>query len=67
MGGQWAFLCCANAAEQANPMDATMAKIKQFLDYCATHDDAVTMYWASDLLLVVHSDAGYLNKKYTCI
>jgi len=33
------------------------------LDYCATQDDAVLTYNKSDMVLAVHSDAGYLNEK----
>jgi hypothetical protein len=31
-----------------------------FLNYCATHPDAVLRYTASDMVLQVHSDAAYL-------
>jgi hypothetical protein len=39
-----------------------MTRCKQFLDYAATHQDAILTYKASDMVLVVHSDASYLSK-----
>ncbi len=53
----------AIATEQANPMEKTRATIKQLLDYCATQDEAVLAYKASKMILAVHSDTGYCNKK----
>ena len=54
----------AIAAQQAAPTMQTMEKVKQFLDYCATNDDAVITYKKSKMVLTVHSDAGYLNKPH---
>ncbi len=53
----------AIAMEQAKPTTKTLAKVKQLLDYCATQDEAIIAYEASDMILAVHSDAGYCNKK----
>ena len=39
-----------------------MQKVKQFLDYAATHPDAITTYRAGDMVLVGHSDASYLSE-----
>ena len=39
-----------------------MTKVKQFLDYAATHPDAIITYHASDMVLAGHSDASYLSK-----
>ena len=39
------------------------ATIKQLLDYCATQDKAVLAYKASKMILAVHRDAGYCDKK----
>ena len=39
-----------------------MSKVKQLLNYCTTHEDALLMYSASDMVLVVHSGAGYLKE-----
>ena len=41
--------------------DATIKAMTHFLDYCYTHPDATIRYKASDMILWVHSDAGYNN------
>ena len=53
----------AIATEQASPTETTMARTKQFLDYAATHPDAVLTYRASDMVLAIHSNASFLNEK----
>ncbi len=40
-----------------------MKRVKQFLDYAATQEPAVTTYRVSDMVLAIHSDAGYLNEE----
>ncbi len=40
-----------------------MKPVKQFLDYAATQEPAVTTYRASDMVLAIHSDVGYLNEE----
>ena len=53
----------AIAAQQAKPTERTMAKVKQLLQYCASQEEeAVLTYRASDMVLAVHSDAGYLSE-----
>ena len=52
----------AIAWQQANPTTDAMAKTKQLFDYLASQDKAILTYSASDMVLAVHSDAGYLNK-----
>jgi hypothetical protein len=47
---------------QAKPTKATMASVKLFLDYAATHPHAVLTYHASNMVLVIHSNASYLSK-----
>ena len=47
--------------QQASPTANTMRKIKQFLDYAATHPDAAVTYWASNMVLASHSNASYLS------
>ncbi len=37
--------------------------MQQFLDYAATKEPAVTTYRASDMVLAIHSNAGYLNEE----
>ena len=51
----------AIASEQAAPTERTMERVHQFLDYMATHPDAVIRFRASDMILNVHSDASYLS------
>jgi hypothetical protein len=53
----------ALTAQQAKPTQATMKRVQQFLDYAATQEPAVTTYRASDMVLAIHSDAGYLNEE----
>eukprot|EP00804_Cyclotella_cryptica_P018387 CCRYP_020373-RI/>CCRYP_020373-RI protein AED:0.10 eAED:0.10 QI:0/0/0/1/0/0/2/0/334 len=53
----------ALAAQQAKPTQATMKKVQHFLDYAATQEPAVTTYRASNMVLTIHSDAGYLNEE----
>ena len=38
----------------------TVEALNHFLDYCATHSEAVVLYRASDMILHNHSDAAYL-------
>ena len=52
----------AIATQQASPTQKTMERIKQLLDYCASQEEAVITYHASDMILAIHSDAGYLNE-----
>ena len=52
----------AIASEQALPTENTIRKAQKFMDYAATHPDAVLTYRKSDMLLAVHSDASYLSK-----
>jgi hypothetical protein len=49
----------AIAMQQASPMRRTMEKV---LDYCASQAEVVLTYHASNMVLAVHSDAGYLNE-----
>jgi hypothetical protein len=49
--------------KQAKPTQETMKKVKQLLDYCATQEDSIITYNASKMILAVHSNAGYANKK----
>jgi hypothetical protein len=53
----------ALTAQQAKPTQATMKRAQQFLDYAATQEPAVLTYRASDMILAIHSDAGYHNEE----
>jgi hypothetical protein len=50
------------ASTQAKPTKETMENIKLFLDYVASHQDAILIYQASDMVLIAHSNASYLSK-----
>jgi hypothetical protein len=50
------------ASQQANATEATLQACNQLLDYVATHPNATIRYLASDMRLVVHSDASYLSE-----
>jgi hypothetical protein len=50
------------AVVQANPMERTMRKCLQLLDYAASQEDAVITYCKSDMVLAIHSDVSYLSK-----
>jgi hypothetical protein len=52
----------AIAATQSKPTKNTMKNVRQFLDYVASQEDAVITYRASDMILSIHSDAGYCNE-----
>jgi hypothetical protein len=51
------------ATEQAKPMQKMMEKVKQLLDYCTSQEEAIITYNKCKMILVVHSNAGYCNKK----
>ena len=48
------------ALDEVSPTKETVRKTKQFLDYVASHLDAILTFSASSMVLVVHSDASYL-------
>jgi hypothetical protein len=50
------------SSKQSKATTLTQARINQFLDYAATHPDATIQFYASDMQLKIHSDAGYLNE-----
>ena len=53
----------AIASDQSAPTKETMTKTLQFLDYVATHPDAILMFSASSMVLNVHSNKLYLTKQ----
>ncbi len=53
----------AIATQQAAPTESTMEEMKQLLDYCASQEEAIVTYHASDMILAVHSNASYLNER----
>jgi hypothetical protein len=52
----------ASQQATAKATEDTEAKLIQLLNYCATNSDATIRYRASNMILNIHSDAGYLNE-----
>jgi hypothetical protein len=52
----------AIATEQGTPTENTIRRVYQFLDYAATHPEAVVTYKASNMVLAIHSDASFLSE-----
>ena len=50
------------ASQQSAPTGETMKRVKQFLYYCVSQEDAIITYKKSDMKLAAHRDAGYLNE-----
>ena len=50
------------ASAQAQGTKATKLALLKLLDYCATHNNAKIRYFASKMILHVHSDASYLSE-----
>ena len=48
------------SGEQINSTENTMKKVEKLLEYMATNTDAVIRYYASAMILNVHSDASYM-------
>ena len=53
----------ALSAQQAKPTQAMMRQVQHCLDYAASKEPTVTTYHASDMVLAIHSNAGYLNEE----
>ena len=49
------------ALRQSAPMTETMKRVKQLLNYCASHEDTIMTFQTSNMNLTGHSDVGYLN------
>ncbi len=45
-----------------SPTQKTMDRVRQLMDYAASQEEAILTYHASDMVLTIHSDAGYLNE-----
>ena len=50
------------ASQQAAPKEQLMERVRQLLDYAATHPDAIITYRASAMVLTGHSDESYLSE-----
>ena len=51
------------ASTQAKSTEETMNNTKLFLNYAASHQDAIITYQVSGMVLVIHSNASYLSKQ----
>lgn len=51
----------AIAAEQSKPTERTLEKTLYFLDYVASHPNAILTHNKSSMVLAVHSDASHLS------
>ena len=49
------------AGRQAQATEDLEKEVKHFMDYCATHPDAVVRFMASEMILALHSGASYLS------
>ena len=54
------YALSAIAPEQAKPTKQALARVQQLLDYMATNSNAVVRFYASDMILNLHSDSSYL-------
>jgi hypothetical protein len=50
------------SSQQSMTTAVTNASVGQLMDYFATLPDAALKFFASDMILKIHSDAGYLNE-----
>ena len=50
------------ASKQSQATEGTEKKVKQLLDYSTTQPDATVRYYASEMVLNIHSDASYLSE-----
>ena len=48
------------ASRQSKATNQLKEEVHQFLDYCATHPDAIVRYKSSDMILALHSYASHL-------
>ena len=51
----------AIGAHKSADTESTNTSVKQLLDYVATHTNDGLLFWASDMILAAHSDAGFNN------
>ena len=50
------------AMQKSALTEKTDQDVKRFLYYCATHPDSKIIFFASEIILQVHSDASYMNE-----
>jgi outer membrane usher protein FimD/PapC len=52
----------AIAADQNKATEKTKAADNQFLDYAAKNPNTITQFYKSNMQLLIHIDASYLNE-----
>jgi hypothetical protein len=52
----------AIAVEQTKAMTKMLGKCMQLLDYLASNSEAKVRFYASDMIMNIHSDASYLSE-----
>ncbi len=50
------------AVEQTKATEKTLGRCIQLLDYLASNSEAKVRYHASDMVMIIHSDASYLSE-----
>ena len=50
------------ASAQTKETEETLQAMIHFLDYCATHSNAIFRFHANNMILKIHSDASYLSE-----
>ena len=50
------------SSEQNTHTKNTMKRVKQFLDYAVSQEEAIITFNASDIVMAIHSNAFYLSK-----
>ena len=50
------------AGHQSKATQQLREEVIQFLDYCTTHPDAQIRFYASDMVLTLHSEASHLSE-----
>lgn len=49
--------------QQSKSTQSTINALNQLMDYCHTHPNAILIFYASDMVLKVHTDASYLSEQ----
>ena len=49
------------STQQEKPTESTMKQVHQLLDYISTYPKAIIYFRASDMILIIHSDASYCS------
>ena len=53
-------------SENNAPTENIMKRVKQFLDYAASQEEAIITFNVSGMVLEIHSDSSYLSVKNAC-